>query len=644
MKSDEIEQTIIGTAGHIDHGKTALVRALTGIDCDTLTEEKKRGITIELGFAFMQTPGFDRQIVFIDVPGHEKLIKTMVAGASNINAALLVVAADEGINVQTREHFDILRILGVETGIIAITKADLVDDEHIRLVKSEIESLVAGTFLEGQPIIPVSAITGVGVDEVRSALISVAGKTKKRRDSGIFRMPVDRVFALQGFGAVIAGTVLSGEVNIGDKLEIMPDGLTARVRGIQIHNESRERSYLGRRTAISLQDVKKDQLRRGQVACAPGSLSPTALLDVRLFVSQSYNDELKNRTRVRLHVGTDEVMCRAVLLDTETLVPDETGYAQLVLESPTAALPKDRFVIRSFSSQETIGGGTILDSQPMHHKRFDEAAIKGLKKLEGCISDVVDHAFFKSRFVPKNASEIAFSIGEREAAVGDVIKSLVSVEKLVSVTSGAQEKYLHRDRFDELAAKLINIIKDYYSKDAYKTMMPAADLQSRFLKLADRQVFDAITSELDRKKIFVRRDNKFGLADRESSLSDAEQKAAERIESIFLSAGYSTPLEDDVMDELRLSPKVFKNIMTSLIDQGQLIRLSDKVTYHRDTFEKAKISVVEYIKSNGGITAAELRDILSVSRKYAIALLEYFDSACLTRRDGDKRLLIDFRR
>ncbi|MEN6371714.1 MAG: selenocysteine-specific translation elongation factor [Armatimonadota bacterium] len=635
----EIEQTIIGTAGHIDHGKTALVKALTGFDCDTLTEEKKRGITIELGFAFLETPGLDRQIVFIDVPGHEKLIKTMVAGASNIDAALLVVAADEGINVQTREHFDILRILGVETGIIAITKADLVDNEHIRIVKSDIESLVAGTFLESQPIIPVSAITGAGVDEVRSALISVAGKTKKRRDSGIFRMPVDRVFALQGFGAVIAGTVLSGEVNVGDRLEIMPDGLNARVRGIQIHNESKERSYLGRRTAINLQDVKKDQLRRGQVACAPGSLSPTTLLDVRLFVSQSYNDELKNRTRVRLHVGTDEVMCRTVLLDAETLIPGETGYAQLVLESPTVALPKDRFVIRSFSSQETIGGGTILDSQPAHHKRFDKTAIEGLEKLEGCISDVVDHAFFKSRFAPKTASEIAFAVEESESEVAEVIKSLISVGKLALIASGAQEKYLQKDRFDELTAKLIEIIKDYYSKDAYKTMMPAADLQSRFLKLADRQVFDAIVSKLAENKILVKRDNKVGLSDHQSKLSDAEQRAADRIESVFLAAGYSTPLEDDVMEELRLSPKVFDNVMKSLIDQGQLLRLSDKVTYHRDTFEKAKKSVIEYIKANGGITAAELRDLLSVSRKYAIALLEYFDSTCLTRRDGDRRLL-----
>lgn len=632
----EMEQIIVGTAGHIDHGKTTLVKALTGVDTDTLAEEKKRGITIELGFAFMDTPGFDRQIVFIDVPGHEKLIKTMVAGASNIDAALLVIAADEGINVQTLEHFDILRILGVKTGFIALTKSDLVDGERIHTVTSEIAELVKGTFLEGQPIIPVSAITGAGVDDVRSALVSAAGKVRNRRDSGIFRMPVDRVFTLQGFGAVIAGTVLSGEINIGGRLEIMPDGLSARVRGIQVHSENAQKSYLGRRTAINLQDVKKEQLRRGQVACAPGSLTRTTLLDVRLFVSHNYDDELKNRTRVRLHVGTDEVMCRAALLDAETLIPGEAGYAQLVLESPTVALPKDRFVIRSFSSMITIGGGTVLDSQPAPHKRSDASVVEGLKKLEGHITDVVDHAFFKARYVPKTASEVAFSIGESQADVREAVESLAGEKKLVSVT---KEKLLHASRFGELSAKLTAIVKDFYSKDAYKTMMPAADLQARFLKLADRQVYESVVTDLAEKNIIVKRDNKIGLADHQSGLSDAEQKAAERIESIFRSAGFATPLEDDVMDGLKLTPRTYRNVMTRLIDQGQLIRLSDKVTYHRDYLEQAKNTTINHIKEKGGITAVELKDMLGVSRKYAIAILEYFDSACLTRRDGDKRLL-----
>lgn len=632
-----MEQLIVGTAGHIDHGKTALVKALTGVDTDTLSEEKKRGITIELGFAFMDTPEFDRQIVFIDVPGHEKLIKTMVAGASNIDAALLVVAADEGINVQTIEHFDILRILGVEAGLVALTKSDLVDNERINMVTSEIAELVKGTFLEGQPVIPVSAITGKGVDDIRSALISVAGKVKNRRDSGIFRMPVDRVFTLQGFGAVIAGTVLSGEVNIGDKLEIMPDGLLVRVRGIQVHNENTQKSFIGRRTAINLQDVKKEQLRRGQVACDPGSLIPTTLLDVRLFISQNYDDEFKNRTRVRLHVGTCEVMCRVVLLDTETLIPGETAYAQLVLESPTVALPKDRFVIRSFSSMVTIGGGIVLDSQPVPHKRSNASiVIEELKKLEGHITDVVSYTFHKARYEPKTAAEIAFSIGESLEDVQKAIESLAGEKKLVGITKG---KYLHANRFGELSAKLTAIIKDFYSKDTYKTMMPAADLQARFLKFADRQVYESVVNDLAEKKAIVKRDNKIGLAGHQSGLSDAEQKAAEQIESIFRSAGFTTPLESDVMNELRIAPKTFQNIMTNLIDQGLLIRLSDKVTYHRDYLEQAKNVTVNHIKAKGSITAVELKDLLDISRKYAIAILEYFDSACMTRRDGDKRLL-----
>jgi selenocysteine-specific elongation factor len=644
----ELEQVIIGTAGHIDHGKTALVKALTGIDTDTLAEEKKRGITIELGFAFMDTPEFDKQIIFIDVPGHEKLIKTMVAGASNIDAALLVIAADAGISVQTLEHFDILKLFGIETGVIALTKSDLVDNQRIQTLTSEVESLVEESFLRDAPIIPVSAVTGTGVSEVKNSLLEAGYRTKARRDTGIFRMPIDRVFTMQGFGAVVAGTILSGEVKIGDKLEVLPDGLTSRVRGLQVHSENIEKSFIGRRTAINLQDVKKEQLRRGQCLCAPGIIKPTMRIDARLHVLKGFDEELKNRARARLHIGADEVICRGVLLDSDKLGPGQSGLIQFVLEAPTVALPKDRFVIRTFSSQKTIGGGTILDAHPLLHKRNDSAVIDALNRFEGGCIDVVAQAFAKARYTPKTTIEIASGIGEGEIEVWEAAQTLHTENRLFKVTSGTKddvtvaikrEKYLHTDAISELADKLKAIINEFYSKEPYRLLMPSSDLQSRFLKLIDRQVYEALITDLCTKGAIIKRANKIGIAGRQALMKPGERELADKVEQIFKNAGYITPLEEEVIDQLRINPRTFNNIMTSLIDEGCLVRLNDKVTYHREYVEQGRNIVLDHIKANRSITAAELRDKLDVTRKYAIALLEFLDSIFLTRRDGDKRVL-----
>jgi len=644
----ELDQVIIGTAGHIDHGKTALVKALTGTDTDTLAEEKKRGITIELGFAFMDTPGFDRQIIFIDVPGHERLIKTMVAGASNIDAAMLVVAADEGVSVQTIEHLDILQLFDINTGVIALTKSDLVDHERIEAVTNEIKMFVDQTFLADAPIMPVSAITGEGISQLRQTLFEVAHKTKSRRDTGVFRMPIDRVFTMQGFGAVIAGTVLSGEIKVGDKLEILPDGIITRVRGIQIHKENLEKSVIGRRTAINLQDVKKDQLRRGQTACAPGSVTATSRLDGRLHVLKGYSGELKNRERVRLHVGTDEVICRAVLLDAEKLEPGQNGLVQFVLEAPTVALPKDRFVIRTFSSMNTVGGGTILDSHPALHKRMDDSVLQALKKLEGGASDVVEQAFAKARYAPKTAAEISSAIGEGEAEVWEAVCSLLEEGKLIRMTQGTavddatairRDKFLHSSSYRELTSRLTGIINDFYSRERYRLLMPAADLQSRFGKFADKQVFESMVADLITKGVLIKRDNKIGIASRQAPLKPEEKVLAEKIVKLYKDTGFSSPIDEDVIAELRISPSVFNNLIIMLLDEGSIVRLSDKVIYHKEHFERAKQIVIDHIKTHRSITAAELRDKLNVSRKYSIAVLEYLDSIFVTRRDGDKRVL-----
>jgi len=643
----ETGHIIIGTAGHIDHGKTALVKALTGIDADTLPEEKKRGITIELGFIFMETPGVDRQIVFIDVPGHEKLVKTMVAGASNIDAALLVIAADDGVSAQTVEHFDILRLLGIESGIVALTKIDLVDSERVRAVAEDVKSLVAGTFMSDAPVIPVSSVTGAGVEEVRSTLFSIGQCVRKRRDSGIFRMPIDRVFTMPGFGVVIAGTILSGQVGVGDRVEIFPEGISARVRGIQVHSQSREESSIGRRTAINVQDVRKEQLRRGQCAAAPGSLSPTFRLDARLHFLKSASKELRNRSRLRLHVQTDEVICRVVLLDREVLLPGEAGLVQLMLESPTVALPKNRFIVRTFSPMQTIGGGQILDASPRRHKRFDLSAVEGLEKLEGSLVDIVEQTFLNAGFEPKGLSALAASIGAKENEVRSAVQELLQSGKLVKIAGGgsgtgrsvSEDRYLHVRPYDELTAKLVDLLKDYFGKNPYKLLMPLADLQSRFLKIAERQIFEGIIDDLCKKKTIYKKNSRMGLVGHEIKLRHGEQVLADEIEGIFREARFSPPLEEDVRKQIGAEPGAFTNLVDSLIERGCLVRLSDKVTYHSECVQAARGIVLEHIRKNGSITVAELRDKLGVSRKYALALLEHFDNIGLTRREGDKHVV-----
>jgi len=635
----ELEHVIIGTAGHIDHGKTALIKALTGIDADTLAEEKRRGITIELGFIFMDTPGFDKQIVFIDVPGHEKLIKTMVAGASNIDAALLVIAADEGISVQTIEHFDILQLLGIERGIIALAKGDLVDDERIRDLKDEVKHFVKGTFLKDAPIIPVSSVTENGVDEIRSALIRIGQNVKKRNDSGIFRMPIDRVFTMHGFGTIIAGTVLSGEISIDKKIEIFPDGIIAKVRGIQVHNKNKEKSYIGKRTALNLQDIKKEMLRRGQCAGSSGSLTPTYRLDARLQLLKSYGKSLKNRTRVRLHIGTDEIISRLVLLDQEKLLPGETALVQFVLEAPTVALPRDHFVIRSFSPLMTIGGGRILDATPTRHKRFDAQVIEGLRRFQGNLNEIIEQTFIKSNFIAQNPSEVAMKIGERENEVKEIIKNLYNKGRLKKIAPEKADKYLHSKSYDRLIEKLLTIIKHYLSTYSFRLFMPFSDLRSQFLKLTDLHTFKTIIDNLLDERIIFKKDSNIGLAGYEISLKPGEQELASRIEQIFRKAEFTTPLEEDVQKELSLSPDIFKKIMNSLIDQEKLIRLNKKVTYHKEFLKAAQEIVTNHIGKNQSITIAELRDKLNLSRKYAQGILEYFDNIGLTKRKEDKHVI-----
>jgi len=635
----EAEHVIVGTAGHIDHGKTLLIKALTGIDADTLAEEKRRGITIELGFIFMKTPGYDKQIVFIDVPGHEKLIKTMVAGASNINAALLIIAADEGVSLQTREHFDILQLLGIEKGIVALTKTDLVNEERILELTGQVQDFLKGSFLDRAPIIPVSALDGAGVDDLRQALMELGKTVAARSDNGIFRMPVDRVFTLRGFGTVIAGTILSGEVKEGDKVEIFPDGITAKVRGVQVHHQEVGKSILGRRTALNLQDVKKEMLRRGQCAAEPASLTSTNRLDGRLRLLKSYGKKLKNRTRIRLHIGTAEIISRLVFLEDNVLLPGKEALVQFVLEAPTVALPGDRYVIRTFSPIMTIGGGKILEAAPLKHKRFDSQTIKGLEKLEGNIEEAVEQVFVDSGFTPLSTSQVRMIRGEKEDTVGNAVENIFNAGNIKKISGYKETKYLHSHPYDELENKLISFIKSYLEKNPHRMFMPYEELRSRFLRLADNQTLKTALDGLLEKKTIHRKNSDVSLVGYEVKLKPQDQEHIQKIESVFKKSGFAPPLEEEIRQKLGIDHKHFKNMIHSLFETGALVRLSKKVVFHADSVESARKIVLEQLEKNRQITVAELRDKLKLSRKYATAILEYFDAIGLTKREQDVHIL-----
>jgi selenocysteine-specific elongation factor len=635
----DMDHVIVGTAGHIDHGKSALVRALTGTDPDTLPEEKARGMTIELGFVFLDDQAYAKQIVFIDVPGHEKFVKTMAAGASNIDAALFVIAADEGISVQTREHFDILKLLGIKFGAIALTKSDLVDAAHIASLTATVRDFVRGSFLAEAPILPVSAVTGAGVAKVKATLQELGLRVAPRPDSGMFRMPIDRVFTMHGFGTVAAGTILAGTVRAGDRIEIYPEGLKTRVRGLQVHKSKTEVSGIGKRTALNLQDVKKEDLRRGQVAAAEGSLVPTARLDAHLDVLESAGRDIKHRERVRLHIGTDEVIARLAILGGQTIAPGASSPVQFVLERPTVALPGDRFVIRSFSPLVTIGGGHVLDASPGKHKRFSGRVLEGLGKLGGTARDAAEQMFIQSGGAPQTLREIALKLGRGESEVAEVVAELLSDGSLVAIVREKPEKYLHKTVYARLADELVAGLKAYFETNPFRPTMPFSDVRAEFLKEGDTTTLKLILDELIEKRVLYRKDAEVGLVGRDVKVNPVEEKLGARVEGAFLSARFTVPLEEEVRTRLDINPSSFKKILDGLIRDGRLVRLAPKVTYHRETLDAARVAVLGLVERRGSVTIAELRDRLSLSRKYAQAILEYFDRTGLTKRVEDRHVL-----
>ena len=631
-----MKHVVIGTAGHIDHGKTSLVKALTGTDTDRLKEEKERGITIELGFAELVLGEVRAGVV--DVPGHERFVKNMLAGAGGIDLVMLIVAADEGVMPQTREHLAICRLLGVKTGLVALTKTDMVEPEWVELVMDDIRDFVKGAFLEGRPIIPVSSHTGEGLENLKSALGEIAEAAPAKSEAGIFRIPVDRVFTMRGFGVVVTGTLFSGSVALGERVEILPGGLRARVRGLQAHGESVKKSTAGLRTAVNLQGVERGEVFRGDIVGRPGELKPTYMLDVHLEHLPDAPRALKTRDRIRFHAGTVEVMGRISLIGRDALEPGERAFAQMRLEAPVVVLPRDRFVIRSYSPLVTIGGGEILDVMPRKHRRLRSSSIHHLQSLHR--ADETERLLILLRDARLKGVALADLAGRLTFRRDDIKKAMQDLSargelKIIDETVFLGMAPAH---FDAVQKSVLSFLRVYHAENPLRPGAPREEVRGKAGDLHEK-IFDAALEGLSESGEIVEAGALLRLASHAVEIGEELKAVKTKLEAAFRSARFQPPSMEDAFREAGGEGDANRNALQILIDEGALLRLKDGIIYHRRALTEAESLLRERLSRGDGITAAEFRDMLGITRKHAIPLLEYFDTARVTLRVGDKRVL-----
>ena len=628
--------SIIGTAGHVDHGKTRLIKALTGIDADRLAEEKRRGITIELGFAYLSLPNGEKAGI-IDVPGHEKFIGNMLAGAGSVDLALLVVAADEGFMPQTREHLGILSLLGVKRGIVALTKADLADGEMRELVKLDIEDEVAGTFLEHASVIPVSSVTGEGIEELRQRLFESLELAPDKNNRAPFRLPVDRVFSSEGFGAVVTGTLIEGRIAAGDEVTIYPSLHSARARNIQVHGLSVGYADCGRRVAVNLSGVKKENIARGDVIAAPGSMELSAMLDAHLSILNDTERTVANNSRLHFYHGAGSMLCRLILLDADELKKGQSAYAQLRLPAPVAAKPGDRFVLRFFSPVETVGGGVILDARPQKRARGDRGAIAGMAiKKDGSLRERIERAVYeRSASFPslKYIKRVIFNEDERFDAE---VNALIESGALLTV---AGDMAAHRDHLTLLGEKCRGILSAYHAENPLHAGMRKDELRTRLLPGFDQHVTDRVAELLGELK-FVRIDGAFvANAGFRVSVSGGQARIRSEIVKIYSESGLTPPSVGEIALKFEKDKKTFGQVFEALIKEGELVALTPQICLHRDHYLWASEEFTRLAENKNEVTLGEFRDALGTSRKYAVAILEYFDRRGFTKKTGDARTL-----
>ena len=620
---------IIGTAGHIDHGKTTLIKALSGIETDTTLEEMERGMSINLGFAYFDLPSGKRCGV-VDVPGHEKFIKNMLAGVSGINLVLLLVDSREGIMPQTKEHIDILTLLGIENYIIVMTKIDLVEEEYRELVKEDIREFTKGSALENAPIIEVDSISRKGIDVLLDTIDKKTNDIEAKNIEKNARLNVDRSFQVKGFGTVVTGTLTEGSISVGDELVIYPKEVKAKVRNIQVHSQDVDKAYAGQRTAINLSNIKFDDVKRGDTLATAGSLVKTYMLDSEIKLINDDRANLELWDRVRIYVGTVEVMARVVPLGTESIKQGESGFVQLRLEEEIAVKNYDKFIIRTYSPMVTIGGGVILDASPRKHSRFNEEILEKLKvQLEGNSGDLIQNYLLSHSNYIVSKKDIIKDLQLSEGEAATELDELVTRGNIFETNLG----YIHKKKYDEVLEKLKKLLADYHKRYKLKVGIPKVEIISKF-KLSQKEVLELI--ELFIKNNEVRLEGNL-VAEKDFVVNYDKKQLAEkaRIEKELLNGGFTPP----TIKELTNGVKASLELLDSLVD-NTIIRLDADLVLHRDVLTKAIEKVNEHFKNSEKMTLAEFRDFTGSSRKYSMAILEHIDKLGITRRVENYRVLV----
>jgi selenocysteine-specific elongation factor len=629
-----MKNIIIGTAGHIDHGKTTLIKALTGRNTDRWAEEQRRGITIDLGFTYFDLPSGDR-VGIIDVPGHEKFINNMVAGVVGMDLVLLVIAADEGIMPQTKEHVDILNLLGIEKSIIVLNKCDTVDAEWLELVEEEVREAMKGTFLSGSPVVKVSAVTGEGIDELVKVIDHMTRDEVVAKDiHTIPRLPVDRAFSISGFGTIITGTLVSGTITKEDVLEMYPTEKECRIRNIQVHGKDTDACYAGQRVAINLSNIKKDEIKRGDVLAPKNSMKNTDLLDVKLKVLESSERILTNRTRLHFFTGTSEVLCRAVLLDKEELGPGESGYVQLRLEEKVAVRRGDKFIVRFYSPMETVGGGVVLEPNPTIKKRFRKEVIEELSRKEsGSTADVIElHVKAHSDTlitVAELAKLTALSPEEVSSDVGEL-----KVQGSIFIFPMKKDTYVwHADAKRESQLAVREALAAYEKKYPYRYGMKKAEVQMTFFKAVKKNVSDAIIEMLEKEGTIKRVDEFLCTPDHEVKKDKVYDKVSTILLTTFEKAKYDFAWYSEI-DFGEIPREIADDILNILIEEEQVVKVADDMYTLKKNMDEARIKILDKLKDDPLITIAQVRDLFDTSRKSAKPILEYMDSIKVTKKNG----------
>lgn len=637
---------IIGTAGHIDHGKTALVKALTGVNADRLPEEKKRGITIDLGFAELDLG--DVRIGFVDVPGHEKFVKNMLAGASGIDLVALVIASDEGVMPQTREHFEICRLLETKHGIIVLTKSDLVDEEFLELVKLDVAELVENSFLENAPVIAVSSKTDVGIDELKNVLIEISKQIPARKNEIVTRLPIDRTFSVKGFGAVVTGTLATGEIETGSEMELLPTGKKVRIRGVQTHGKDVEKAFAGQRTAVNLGGVNHDEIERGNVLSEANILRSTQIFDAEVEVLKDAKRSLKSRQRVRVHIGTIEALARIDVINEEREIKQgDKDLVQIRLEIPVIAIPTERFILRQYSPQITIAGGKIIDARAAKHKRKD---LEITRKYLNNLLEAEDNKSLKIKLFLETAAAKGLDIADLQAGTGwrrEILQKALNENIGRTAVIKAENFYVARTPFDNLKQKVLGEIEDHHKREPLSRGILRETLREKTSAHIPLDVFKTVLEYLsNEKKIIVEKDI-VKASSHNQELSADEKSIKENLLKIYTDADLQVPTLENALaesiDSSKVSKETARKIFQLLVNSAEIIKVTEDFYFTKKSLETLIEKIKDYADTeaeNRLIGVPEFKDVAGISRKYAIPLLEYFDREKITRRAGDKRLVL----